>query len=157
MNFGKSLQYFGSYVLGDVIQSGLKTYQDPISSTLKKVPFVGGYAADFFNESFLNSEKDALTEALGLAGGKTQSLTFDQFNAATAGSAVGGSNFRSRGLGQAGQISMGKNGQVNTALTNPNVQKFLMSQSRIKIPAATIRATNTIPLPTTVPKVKKQK
>ena len=157
MNFRKGLQYFGSYVVGDMIKGGLETYKDPISSAIGSIPIIGGYASKAFTESFLTSENDAIAEALGVAGGSDKSLTFDEFSAATQGDRIGGSNFRSRGLGQAGRIAMGKNGQVNAALNNPSVQKFLMSQARITIPAATIRATNTIPLPTTVPKVKKTK
>jgi hypothetical protein len=156
MGLSDSLKYFGSYVVGDVIQDTIQTYKDPISSAIGSIPVVGGYASKAFEESFLTSESDALSQALGL-GAKKDSLSFDQFSAATATSAIGGSNFRSRGLGQAGRISLGKNGQVNAALNNSKIQQFLMSQAKIKIPAATIRATSTIKLPTGVPKVTTKK
>ena len=157
MNLKDSLRYFGSYVVGDIVQDTIKTYKDPISSAIGSIPVIGGYASKVFEESFLTSESDALAQALGL-GTKKGSLSFDEFDAATStGTIGGGSSFRSTGLGGAGRISLGNNGQVNAALNNAKVQDFLMSASRVKIPAATIKATNTIKLPTGIPKVTTKK
>jgi hypothetical protein len=156
MNLKDSLRYFGSYVVGDIVQDTIKTYKDPISSAIGSIPVIGGYASKVFEESFLTSESDALAQALGL-GTKKGSLSFDEFDAATSTGTIGGSSFRSRGLASAGRISLGNNGQVNAALNNAKVQDFLMSSSRVKIPAATIKATNTIKLPTGIPKVATKK
>jgi hypothetical protein len=149
MSLSKGLSYLASYALGDVVDYAV----EQASPYVAKIPVIGEYASSFLESTFLD---DGLQDAFN-SGQSKNSLTFDQFSAATATSAIGGSNFRSKGLGQAGQISMGRNGQVNTALNNPNVQRFLMSQARIKIPAATIKATNTIKLPTGVPKVTTKK
>lgn len=146
MSLGKGLSYISSFVLGDIVDYGV----EKALPYVEKIPVVGGYASEFLKDTFLDDE---LGNAFSSAQGK-QSLTFDQFSEATATSAIGGSNFRSTGLGRAGQISLGNNGQVNNALNNPNVQRFLMTQARVKIPAATIRATTTIKLPNTVPNVK---
>ena len=127
MNLRDSLRYFGSYVVGDIVQDTIKTYKDPISSAIGSIPVIGGYASKAFEESFLTSESDAIAQALGF-GTKKSSLSFD-----------------------------GNNGQVNAALNNAKVQDFLMSASRVKIPAATIKATNTIKLPTGIPKVATKK
>ena len=118
MNLKDSLRYFGSYVVGDIVQDTIKTYKDPISSAIGSIPVIGGYASKVFEESFLTSESDALAQALGL-GTKKGSLSFDEFDAATStGTIGGGSSFRSTGLGGAGRISLGNNGQVNAALNN---------------------------------------
>ena len=65
MNLKDSLRYFGSYVVGDIVQDTIKTYKDPISSAIGSIPVIGGYASKAFEESFLTSESDAIAQALG--------------------------------------------------------------------------------------------